>query len=183
MPNIECDVRYLTSSRIGWADPEVSERVNRPHWQPGPLVFAALVVVGFLYAIGGLLTTRAGTEGWWVNIVAIAMFVPAAAFIEGGWLWVQRQVEIGGGTIVVTRWLDVLRGRRGRPVALDHDAHVAIVTEAGRQLRIERNGITEVNCTLLYWNPSAVRQLLDAFRSANVEVAKTWAGDYPPWAS
>jgi hypothetical protein len=161
----------------------VSQRINPPHWQPGPLAFAVLGVVGFAYAGYALAISTVGTNPWWAAITMLALMVPIFVFILGGWLWIQRQVEIADGRITVTRWLNVLRGRTARPIPLDGRTRIAIVTNGGRQLQIEREGTLEVNCTLLYWGPSALRTLLDSFRMAGIEISTSWEGEYPPWAN
>ena len=143
-------------------------------------MFAVICAIGVAYSIGGLAGSAVGTQPWWVGILGLGLLVPVFLFIDGGWLWIQRQVEIADGTISVTRWLDVLRGRQGPAIPLDASTTVSIVTDGRRQLRIERLGVVAVDCTLLYWPPHAVRALLDAFRSAGIEVGKSWTGDYPP---
>jgi len=162
---------------------DVDQRINSPYWQPGPLGFAAICLVGVAYAVNALVTLQVGTEPWWVGVMALGLILPSFVFIEGGWLWIQREVDLADGTIRVSRWLTVLRGRRGPSIPLDARTRIAIVTDSGRWLRIERDGVVTVNATLLYWDASKLRALLDALHDKGVEISKPWDGGYPPWAT
>ena len=94
-------------------------RINPPHPQPGPIAFAVVCAFGGLVAVRGMLQLRIGTEPWWVSLLAIAMLIPALVFIEGGWLWIQRELTFSDGRIVVRRWVEVLRDRPGHVIPID----------------------------------------------------------------
>lgn len=92
-------------------------RVNPPHPQEGPVLFALVCAVGLFFVIGGLVTLPIGTEPWLVGGAGLLMIPGGLAFIMGGWLWIQREVTFSDGTIVVRRWIEAMRGKPGR--ALD----------------------------------------------------------------
>jgi hypothetical protein len=152
--------------------------VNAPHLQPGPVAFVVVCSVGVGLAVRGLVTLRIGTEQWWVGVMALAIVLPALAFIEGGWLWIQREVAFSDGAIVVRRWIEVLRGKPGRVIPLDGEVRARTTMENIRSLRIEHDGRLEVRFTLGYWEPKRVRELVDALSANGVVVSEHGDGDY-----
>lgn len=158
----------------------MSARINPPHPQAGPILFAVVCVVGIVIAIVRGLDYRIGTDPWWASVLLLAIVLVGFAFIEGGWLWIQREVTVADGRIVVRRWLGALRGQSGRAIPLEDGTRVSITLENLRSLRIERNGVTEAVLTLGYWEPSHVRNLIDALRANGVPFAQYWVGAYPP---
>jgi len=115
-----------------------------------------------------------------VSLLAIAMLIPALVFIEGGWLWIQRELTFSDGRIVVRRWVEVLRDRPGHVIPIDPRTRVSIVPRNGRSLLIERDGRVEALLTLGYWEPKRIRELVDALRAHAVELDQSWVGAYPP---
>jgi hypothetical protein len=154
--------------------------VNPPHPQSGPIGFAVLCAFGIVVAVRGMLQARIGTEPWWVGVMLIAILVPAFVFIDGGWLWVQRELTFSDGTIVVQRWSEVLRGRPGRVIPVDRGTRASIIPRTGRSLRIEHDGRLAALLTLGYWEPKRIRELVDALRAHAVQLDQSWDGDYPP---
>jgi hypothetical protein len=155
-------------------------RVNPPHPQSGPIVFVVLCAYGVFLAVREMLEVQIGTEPWWVGVVLIAILIPAFVVIDGGWLWVQRELTFSEGTIVVRRWIEVLRGRPGQAIPIDAQTRASIVPRNGRSLRIERDGHVETLLTLGYWEPRRIRELVDALRAHAVELDQSWGGAYPP---
>ena len=156
------------------------KRVNPPHPQEGPVLFALVCVVGIALAVGRGLGYRIGTDPWWAAVLGAVILVASFAFIDGGWLWIQREVTFSNGTIVVRRWIEAMRGKPGRTMPLDDDTRISITLENIQTLRIERNGKAEVVMTLGYWEPPRIRQLIDALRAHRVPFAQHWEGEYPP---
>ena len=155
-------------------------RINPPHPQPGPIAFAVVCAFGGLVAVRGMLQLRIGTEPWWVSLLAIAMLIPALVFIEGGWLWIQRELTFSDGRIVVRRWVEVLRDRPGHVIPIDPRTRVSIAPRNGRSLLIKRDGRVEALLTVGYWEPKRIRELVDALRAHAVELDQSWVGAYPP---
>lgn len=155
-------------------------RVNPPHPQEGPVLFALVCAVGLFFVIGGLVTLPIGTEPWLVGGAGLLMIPGGLAFIMGGWLWIQREVTFSDGTIVVRRWIEAMRGKPGRTLPLDDDTRISITLENIQSLRIERNGKAEAVMTLGYWEPPRIRQLIDALRAHGIPFAQYWVGEYPP---
>lgn len=155
-------------------------RVNEPHPQEGPILLALISAVGLFFVIRGLVTLPIGTEPWRVGVWGLLIVVGGLVFIEGGWLWIQREVTFSDGTIVVRRWIEAIRGKPGRALPLDDDTRISITLENIQSLRIERNGKAEAVMTLGYWEPHRIRQLIDALRAHAVPFAQHWDGDYPP---
>jgi hypothetical protein len=154
--------------------------VNPPHPQAGPIGFAVLCAFGMVVAVRGMLQEPIGTEPWWVGVALIAMLVPAFVLIDGGWLWVQRELVFSDGTIIVRRWLEVIRGRPGRVIPVDARTRASLVPRNGRSLRIERDGRIAALLTLGYWEPKRIRELVDALRAYAVQLDQSWDGEYPP---
>ena len=155
-------------------------RINPPHLQPGPVGFAFICVWGVALAVRGLTQARLGSEPWWVGVALLAIVLPAFAFIDGGWLWIQREIDFSDGTIVVRRWIEVLAGRAGRAIPIDRETRSSITLENVRSLRIERLGRTETRLTLGYWEPRRIRALVDALQTHGVRLDQYWIGVYPP---
>ena len=158
----------------------MTTRVNPPHPQSGPIAFVVLCAFGVFVAVREMLQVRTGTEPWWVGVVLMAMLIPAFVVIDGGWLWVQRELTFSEGTIVVRRWIEVLRGRPGHVIPIDARTRASIVPRNGRSLRIERDGQVESLLTLGYWEPRRTRELVDALRAHGVELDQSLGGDSPP---
>jgi len=154
--------------------------VNPPHSQAGPILFAVVCAVGSAFTIRGLITLPIGTEPWLVGALAQLIILVGFVFIELGWLWIQREVTISDGRVVVRRWLDAVRGRPGREIPLGPGVRTSITLENVRSLRIERDGETETVLTLGYWERSSVRDLIDGLRATEVPFAQYWIGEYPP---
>lgn len=112
---------------------------------------------------------RVGSGPWSVGAMAVVLLLGAFGFILGGWLWIQREVDISDGTIVVRRWIDILRGRPGIAIPVDPATRTSITSENVRSLRIERNGVAEARLTLGYWEPKRIDELTDALRAHGVE--------------
>ena len=147
-------------------------RVNPPHLQEGPVLFALVCLIGSFFAIRGLVTMPVGTEPWLVGAMLQLMIVGGLAFIDGGWMWIQREVTFTDGTIVARRWIEAIRGQPGRILPLDDDIRISITLENIQSLRIERNGKAEAVMTLGYWEPPRIRQLIDALRAHRVPFAQ-----------
>jgi hypothetical protein len=158
----------------------VKTRINPPHPQAGPIAFIVLCAYGAFVAVRGMLQVRIGTEPWWVGVLLMALLVPAFVFIEGGWLWVQRELVFSEGAIVVRRWVDVLRDRPGRVITIDPWTRASIVPKNGRSLLIEGDGRVEALLTLGYWERKRIRELIDALRAHGIELDHSWVGEYPP---
>lgn len=158
----------------------MSTRVNPPHPQDGPVLFALLGIVGIVLAVQKFQEFRMGTDPWWASVLLVVIVLASFAFIIGGWLWIQREVAIGDGRIVVRRWIDVISGRPGRAIPLGAETRTSITLENVRSLRIERNGLTEAVLTLGYWEPHRIRELIDALRANGVPYSQYWDGVYPP---
>lgn len=156
----------------------MNARVNQAHPQPGPVAFAAVCIVGVGIVVRGLMTLRFGTEQWWTGVVGLAVILPAFAFIEGGWMWIQREVAFSGGAIVIRRWIEVLLNRPGHVVPLDGRVHATTTKQNIRSLRIEHDGRLEVRFTLGYWEPSRVQELFDTFSANGVAVSQHGPDDY-----
>jgi hypothetical protein len=157
--------------------PGPDARVNAPYPQPGPVAFAGIVVFGVAIVIKGLLTLRVGTEPWWTGFLGLAIILPGLVFIDGGWLWIQREVAFTGDRVVVRRWSEVLRRRPGIVIPLD--GRVAAYTSPRniRSLRIDHDGRPMVVFTLGYWDPRRVDQLLAAFSAHGIAVEMLTAED------
>jgi hypothetical protein len=155
-------------------------QVNPPHPQAGPIGFVVLCAFGIVVAVREMLQVRIGTEPWWVGVMLIAIVIPAFVFIDGGWLWVQRELTVSDDTIVVRRWSEVLRGRPGREIRHDPGTRASIIPRAGRSLQIEHDGRIAALLTLGYWERKRIRELVDALRAHAVQLDQSWVGDYPP---
>lgn len=158
----------------------MTTKVNPPHAQAGPVLFAAVCAVGSAFTLVGLFTLPFGSEPWLVGAIGQLVFIGGFVLIEGGRLWIQREVAFSDDRIVIRRWIDAIRGRSGRMIPLGDETRASITLENLRSLRIERNGVTETVLTLGYWEPSHVRNLIDAFRAYEVPFAHYWVGAYPP---
>lgn len=158
----------------------MNTRVNPPYPQPGPVLFAVACVVGSAFAIRGLLTLPIGTEPWLVAAVAQLIILGGFAFIELGWLWIQREVDISDGSIVVRRWIEVVRGRPGRAIPLGDRTRTSITLENVCSFQVEHDSVVEARITLGYWELHRIRELVDALRANRVPLAQYWDGEYPP---
>jgi hypothetical protein len=177
MCELNVDAPIVSNRPYPW---EMKTRVNPPHPQAGPIGFAVLCAFGIVVAVRGMLQVRIGTEPWWVSVLLMVMVVAGFVFIDGGWVWVQRELTFSDGTIVVRRWFEVLRGRPGRVIPVDPRTRAAIVPRNGRSLRIERDGRVEALLTIGYWERKRIRELVDALRAHAIELDQSWGGDYPP---
>ena len=157
-------------------------RINPPHPQSGPVAFLVVCLYGVGVAVSGLLALPVGTEQWWVGVMLLVSALAAGTFIDGGWLWIQREVGFADDRLIVRRWTDISLGRPGRTFPLDGGTRSAITLENVRSLRLERDGVPGVRLTLGYWEPKRVRQLIDALRAAHVPLDGYWVGEYPPWS-
>lgn len=166
--------------RIGRYRLHVNARVNPPHLQTGPVAFAVICVLGIVLAVQKFAEFRIGTNPWWAAVLLLILVAFGFAFIVGGWLWIQREVAIADGTIVVRRWIEFLRGRPGRAIPIGPGTRIFVTRENVRTLLIESNGVTEARLTLGYWEPRTTRELIDRLRASRVEFAQYWEGDYPP---
>jgi hypothetical protein len=144
------------------------------------MAFLAIVAFGVFVAIRGMLTLRVGTEPWWTGVAGIALFAGTLAFVDGGWLWIQREVAFADGTLVIRRWIEVLSGRSGQVYPLDGRTTASINLENVRSLYIHRDGAVVNRLTLGYWAPKRIRQLVDALRANGVQLDGYWEGEYPP---
>ena len=158
----------------------MSTRVNPPHPQDGPVLFTLVCVVGSAFAIRGLLTLPIGTEQWLVGAMALLIVLGGFAFIVGGWLWIQREVAVADGRIVVRRWIEVIRSRPGRVIPLADGTRTSITLENVATFQVERNGVIEAHLTLGYWELPRIRELIDVLRANGVPLAQYWEGEYPP---
>lgn len=155
-------------------------RVNPPHSQEGPVLFALIGVFGVGLAVSKFQEIAAGTDPWWAAVLLLVIVLAGLALIIGGWLWIQREVTFSDGTIVVRRWVEAIRGKPGRTLLYDDHARISITLENIQSLRIERNGKADAVMTLGYWEPPRIRQLIDALRTHSVPFSQYWEGDYPP---
>lgn len=158
----------------------MSTRINPPQPQSGPILFAVVGVIGSVFAIGGMVSLPVGSEPWLAGALGQLILLGGFAIIEGGWLWIQREVVISQDGIVIRRWIEAIRGQPGRAIPLGDEIHASITLENVRSLRIERKGTTEAVLTLGYWEPSHVRKLVDALRANGVPLTQYWVGSYPP---
>lgn len=154
-------------------------RVNRPHWQPGPLAWAVVTAVSIILLLRHMLDFPVGSEPWWGGLVMVGMAVLAFAFIEGVWLYAQREVAFADGRILVRRWMEMILGRPGVEVPIDPGTRSTITLEGGRRLRIERGDTIVVSMQLMYWPVDTVVELVGAFRSHGAELATPWDGGVP----
>jgi hypothetical protein len=143
-------------------------------------VFAVVGAVGSAFTIRGLITLPIGTEPWLAAALGLLIILAGLVFIELGWLWIQREITIADGRMVVRRWIDAVRGRPGREIPLGPGVRTSITLENVRSLRIERNDVTEAVLTLGYWERSSVRDLIDGLRANGVPFVQYWTGAYPP---
>jgi len=65
------------------------------------VALAVVCIFGIALAGRGLLTVRIGNGPWSVDAMAPFILIVAFAFIEVGWLWIQREVDISDGAILV----------------------------------------------------------------------------------
>lgn len=156
------------------------KRINSPHPQSGPVLFAALCALGSAFALGGLLSLEVGSEPWLAGVLGLVIILAGFLVIEIGWLWIQREIRLAEDAIVVRRWIEVLTGREGRRIPIDAGTRISITLENLRSIRIERNGESEGVVTLGYWEQRQVRKLVDALRDLGALHAKYWKGEYPP---
>jgi hypothetical protein len=158
-------------------------RVNPPALQLAPVVFVGVCLIGAGYSVQSLLTMEPGTEQWQVGILGLAIFAAGFAFIDGGWLYIQREVDFGPEGITVRRWIEVLFDRPGHTLPLDGRTRAALTLKNLRSLVLSRDGIVVNRITLGYWAPRHVRELIDGLRTSHVELDQYWDGEYPPWTS
>lgn len=156
----------------------MTARVNPPHAQLGPLLFAAVCAFGTITIFGGLITLPFGSEPWLAGLFGLAIILPGFLIIELGWLWIQREVTFSDDHIVIRRWLDAIRGGHGHRISMD-GTRASITLDNVRSLRIERDD-AKVELTLGYWEPGSVRKLIDELRSRGVPFTHYWIGTYPP---
>lgn len=157
----------------------MTARVNPPHWQPGPAgwaIFTAASIVLLLLHMRGF---PAGSEPWWGSLVMIGAALLGFAFIEGVWLYAQREVALAGGRVAVRRWLEVLLGRPGVEVPIDARTRCRITLDGGRRLTIEREGSVVISMQLAYWAVDTVVELIGALRADGAELVTPWDGDAP----
>jgi hypothetical protein len=148
--------------------------------QLAPMAFLAVCAFGVFIAIRGMLTLRVGTEPWWTGLALIALVVGGFAFVDGGWLCIQREVAFADGILVIRRWIEVLGGQAGHVYPLDGRTTASINLENVRSLYIRRDGVIVNRMTLGYWAPKRVRELIDALRANDVQLDAYWDGEYPP---
>lgn len=158
----------------------MSDPINHPHPQPGPVAFIGICAFGVLIVVRGMLSLPVGNEPWWTGVFGLFIIVPAFVFIIGGWLWVQRELTFEPDAILVRRWLEVLTGRTGRVMPLDAGTRTAIVLENVRSLRIEHDGYARIQLTLGYWDLRQIRRLVEVIRARNLPLDQYWVGDLPP---
>ena len=158
----------------------MSTRANPPHPQAGPILFAVVGAVGSAFTVRGLITLPVGTEPWWVGALGQLIILAGLVFIVGGWLWIQREVTISDGRMVIRRWIDAVRGQPGREIPLGPGVRTSITLENVRSLRIDRDGVREAVLTLGYWERSSVRDLIDGLRANDIPFGQYWIGAYPP---
>jgi hypothetical protein len=150
----------------------VTIRVNQPHLQPGPAILAVMALIGVAAAIRGLATLRFGSEPWWVGVLGLAVIIPGLLALEGGWLWIQREVAFTTHDLTVRRWTEVLRGRPGRAFVIEPGLRVAVTHENILTVSIERDGQVGVKFTLGYWEHSRIEALLDACDASGIVVTR-----------
>lgn len=157
----------------------MTSRVNAPHWQSGPLAWALVSGVLTLLVLTQTLRSQVGSERWWGGLLLVGCGLFAFAFVEGIWLYAQREVAFSGGRIVIRRWAETLVGRPGVEVPLDTETKCTITRERGRHLTIERGNTIAVSMQLVYWEVDTVVELVAAFRQFGAEIATPWNGDHP----
>lgn len=158
----------------------MTDRVNRPIPQSGPVAFGFLCLAGAGVAVARLLTVHVGSEAWQTLVVALACLPLGLLVIVGGWLWIQREVAFTSESILVRRWIEVLLGLPGRRLPLDGRTTAAITLENVRSLRLSRDGGLVVRLTLGYWPPQQIGALVDSLRAHRVQLDQYWQGDKPP---
>jgi hypothetical protein len=121
-----------------------------------------------------------GTEPWLVAALGQLIILAGFLFIELGWLWIQREITVSDGRMVIRRWIDAFLSRPGQEIPLGPGVRIAITLENIRSLRIERDGVREAILTLGYWERSSVRDLIDVLRANGLPFAQYWIGEYPP---
>ena len=141
----------------------MNARINSPHWQPGPFVWVLVSAFGCLVAVRGMMQVAFGSEPWWVGFAFVGMDVAAFAFIEGIWLYAQREVPFVDGRIVVRRWIEVLLRSPGTDIPLDSRTRSVITMQNGRRLKIERDGAVVVSMQLVLWERDEVAELASTF--------------------
>ncbi len=161
----------------------MTERLNPPYPQLGPVTFIGICVVGVAVAVRGMLSLRVGTEQWWTAVLALLIIIPGFTIIISGWLYIQREVVFGADSIVVRRWLDILAGRPGRTLPLDDGTRAAITLDNVRSLRLEHAGVPPIQLTLGYWIPRRIARLVEVLHARGIPLAQYWEGFYPPGTS
>ena len=149
----------------------MNARINSPHWQPGPFVWVLVAAFGCLVALRGMMQVAFGSEQWWVGFVFIGVDVAAFAFIEGIWLYAQREVAFADGRIVVRRWIEVLLRLPGTEIPLDATTRSVITMQDGRRLKIERDGAVVVSMQLVLWERDTVAELSSTFAQHGAALA------------
>ncbi len=158
----------------------MTTRVNPPAPQPGPILFVVVCVAGVVVAVRGMATLRVGTEQWWVGFLVVVMAAFAFLFIDGGWLYIQRELTFSDDTVVVRRWIEVLLQRPGVVLALDGRTQAEFTLENIASLRLTRDGVPVTRLTLGYWPRPRIRELFVELRARGVAIKQYWVGEYPP---
>jgi hypothetical protein len=109
-----------------------------------------------------------------LTIIATSLVV-----ILGGWLWIQREVNISPQGVLVTRWIDRLRSRPGRWIPAE-GTECLITLDNIRTLYVVHQGTKVLGVTLAYWEPSEIRELIDGIRASGIPLWHYWHGEYPP---
>lgn len=157
----------------------MSDRINSPHGQPGPVAFVVVCVIGGVAAIRGMLLMPAQSDQWWTGVLIFVTMLAGFAIIIGGWLYIQREVDFEADSIRVRRWLEVLRGKSGLVLPLE-GTRSAIVLENVRSLRLEHDGFERIQLTLGYWDLRQTRRLVEMLHDRGIPLAQYWEGVYPP---
>jgi hypothetical protein len=131
--------RWRCLFRGHWCHLEVTSPINPFRPQSGPVAFGVVCIYGVFVAARQLAETRVVTEPWWVGVILLAMVVCGFAFVEGLWLYAQREVTFTNESLMVRRWIAVVLDRPGRELALAELARSVVSIDGGR-LRIERGG-------------------------------------------
>lgn len=158
----------------------MKKRVNPPAPQLGPIAFAGVCFVGVAYSLPLLLSMRYGSQPWQVGLLLLVTVLAGFAFIVGGWLAIQREVDFVDGQMTIRRWIEVVSGRPGETYPLDGRTTAAIVLQNVRSLFISRDGVVVNKLTLGYWQARPIRDLVDALRANDVALDGYWEGEYPP---
>jgi hypothetical protein len=145
-------------------------RINKSHWQPGPLAIGAVGLYGVYTALDDMSHVETDSGGWWIGVAVVILATAGVTAVLLLWLWGQREVGLDSDRILVRRWLEVTLRRPGVSVPIDAGTRVAVVKDGSRRLRIERDGERVVDMQVWYWSKGSLELLIEAMRDRGIEV-------------